>query len=168
MVRDKLLRALGLALAASVALSMPAGAQDSRVEIGGTAGWNLSDGVTFDGIIAGDGAVYNGIGPKDAFSWSANIGFYASEQVEVGFLFSQQRSILEVERHDHARDRRHERGQLPRLCRLQRRRLGHEGPALLPDRARGHALRRRAVHGRNEVRRDERELAVLEHLGRSG
>jgi hypothetical protein len=85
-----------MAMAGALALAVPVSAQDSRVEIGGTAGWNFSDGVTFDGIRAGDGNVYNEIGPKDSFSWSANIGFYATEQVEVGFLFSQQMSKLLV------------------------------------------------------------------------
>src|ERR1700752_2370648 len=42
---------------ASVGLlaAAPAQAQDPRIKIGGSAGWTLSDGVTFDGVIAGDG-----------------------------------------------------------------------------------------------------------------
>src|SRR5262245_59578636 len=60
--------ALGLLLAGS------AQAQDHRFEIGGTAGFSSSDGVTFSGVLAGDGNLYNGIEPKDSFSWSVNIG----------------------------------------------------------------------------------------------
>jgi opacity protein-like surface antigen len=78
-------------------VSGTAGAQDSRVEIGGSVGWTASDGVTFDGVIAGDGNIYTGIGPKDAFSYGLNLGFLVNENAEVGFLFSQQKSKLEVE-----------------------------------------------------------------------
>jgi hypothetical protein len=95
MLRQTVRNAAACALAA-LALAAPARAQDPRVEIGGTAGWTFSDGVTFDGVLAGDGNIYNGIEPKDSFSWSANIGFYASPNVEIGFLFAQQKSTLEL------------------------------------------------------------------------
>jgi len=71
-------------------------AEDPRVEIGASAGWTLSDGVTFDGVHAGDGNVYNSIEPKDSFSYNLNLGFYATPQVEVGFLFGQQKSTLQL------------------------------------------------------------------------
>ena len=71
-------------------------AQDPRVEIGASAGWTFSDGVTFDGVVAGDGNIYNAVEPKDAFSWGLNLGFLATPNVEVGFLFSQQKAQLEV------------------------------------------------------------------------
>jgi opacity protein-like surface antigen len=82
--------ALGLVLAGT------AQAQDPRVEIGASAGWTFSDGVTFDGVLAGDGNVYNSIEPKDSFSYSLNLGFFVTPNVEVGGLFSQQKSKLEV------------------------------------------------------------------------
>ncbi len=74
----------------------PAQAQDPRVEIGVGAGWTLSDGVTFQGVIGGDGNIYNEIGPKDSFSFNANIGFFVSETTEVGFLWGRQKTTLEV------------------------------------------------------------------------
>jgi len=74
----------------------PAQAQDARVEIGGSAGWTLSDGVTFDGVIAGDGNVYNSIEPKDSFSYNLHLGFLVNPNLEVGFLFGQQKSKLLV------------------------------------------------------------------------
>jgi opacity protein-like surface antigen len=95
MVRHTVRNAAACALAV-VALAATARAQDPRVEIGGTAGWTYSDGVTFDGVLANDGNIYNGIEPKDSFSWSANIGFYASPNVEIGCLCAQQKSTLEV------------------------------------------------------------------------
>src|SRR5262245_14211655 len=42
---------------AGLVAAAPVQAQDTRVEIGGGAGWTLSDGVTFSGVIAGDGNV---------------------------------------------------------------------------------------------------------------
>jgi opacity protein-like surface antigen len=77
-------------------MAAPAQAQDYRVELGGTAGWVFSDGVTFDGIIAGDGNLYNGIEPKDSFGYSLNLGYFVNDQTEVGFLFSQQKTTLTV------------------------------------------------------------------------
>jgi hypothetical protein len=79
-----------------LAMAGPAQAQDPRVEIGGTAGWTYSDGVTFSGVLAGDGNVYNGIEPKDSFSYSLNVGFLANPNLEIGFLFAQQKSTLQV------------------------------------------------------------------------
>jgi Outer membrane protein beta-barrel domain len=88
----------GLTGVAVLAMAMApfATAQDPRVEIGGSAGWTFSDGVTFDGVLAGNGNIYNSIEPKDAFSYNLNLGFFATPNVEIGFLFSQQRSKLEV------------------------------------------------------------------------
>jgi len=85
-----LLGALG-----ALALAGPARAQ-SRAELGASAGWTASDGVTFNGVVAGDGNIYNGIEPKDSFSYRLNLGFFATPQVEVGFLFGQQKSTLRV------------------------------------------------------------------------
>jgi hypothetical protein len=80
----------------ALALAAPALAQDRRVEIGGNVGWNFSDGVTFDGVLAGDGAIYDGIEPADAFSWGLDIGYFVTPSVQVGFLFSQQMSTMQV------------------------------------------------------------------------
>jgi opacity protein-like surface antigen len=95
MVRHTVRNAVVCAIGA-LALAATAHAQDPRVEIGGTAGWTFSDGVTFDGVHADDGNIYNGIEPKDSFSYSVNLGFYASPNVEIGFLFGQQKSTLQV------------------------------------------------------------------------
>ena len=81
---------------AGLVAAAPVQAQDTRVEIGGGAGWTLSDGVTFDGVIAGDGNVYNSIEPKDSFSYNLHLGYFVNPALEVGFLFSQQKSTLTV------------------------------------------------------------------------
>jgi len=76
-----------LALAATAAV-----AQEPKVEIGVMAGWTLSDGVSGDAVQGGDGLLYNSIEPKDSFSYSLNLGFFATPNIEVGGLFSQQKS----------------------------------------------------------------------------
>lgn len=80
----------------SLLVAGTARAQDSRVEIGADAGWTFSDGVTFDGVLAGDGNIYNSIEPKDSFSYGLHLGFLVNPNIEIGFLFSQQKSKLEV------------------------------------------------------------------------
>jgi hypothetical protein len=71
-------------------------AQEHRVEIVGSGGWTLSDGVTGDGVLAGDGGVYNSIDPKDAVSYSLELGFLVSENFEIGGLVSQQKSKMVI------------------------------------------------------------------------
>ena len=80
----------------SLAVAASAHAQDPRVEIGANAGWTFSDGVTFDGVLADDGNIYSGIEPKDSFSYSLSLGFLVNPNVEVGFMFGQQKSTLQV------------------------------------------------------------------------
>jgi outer membrane protein W len=82
--------------AVTLLLAGTARAQEHKIEIGGNAGWTKSDGVTFDGVRARDGNVYNGIEPKDAFSYNLTLGYLVNPQVEVGFLFGQQKSKLAV------------------------------------------------------------------------
>jgi opacity protein-like surface antigen len=77
------------ALAASTAW-----AQHPKVEIGAVAGWTLSDGVNGDAVRGGDGNLYNSIEPKDSFSYALDLGFFVSENIEIGGLFSQQKSNL--------------------------------------------------------------------------
>lgn len=80
----------------ALAVAEPLTAQDARVELSASAGWTLSDGVTFNGVIGGDGNVYNEIGPKDSVSFNATIGFHVTPQVEIGFLWARQQSKLEA------------------------------------------------------------------------
>jgi hypothetical protein len=87
MIRKTILAAALVAMAASTA-----SAQDPRVELSGTAGWTFSDGVNVGSI---DESPIQ-IGPKDAFSWGARLGFNVSPNVEVGFLFASQSTDLEA------------------------------------------------------------------------
>jgi hypothetical protein len=71
-------------------------AQGSSVELSAAAGWSFSDGVTGVGMaVPGVGTVYE-IDPKDAFSWGLRLGFMASENAEIGLLYNQQSTELEL------------------------------------------------------------------------
>jgi outer membrane protein W len=89
-------RAVGMAALFGLTAATAARAQDYRVEIGGSAGWTFSDGVTFEGVLAGDGNVYGGVDLKDSFSYNLNLGFFVNPMVEIGFLFAQQKSTLSL------------------------------------------------------------------------
>lgn len=82
-----------------VVMSTPAAvsAQSSRVEVSGIFGWTVSDGVDGQGILAGDGNIYDAVDVKDAFSWGFSVGILATENAEVGFLFSQQMSQMRLD-----------------------------------------------------------------------
>jgi outer membrane protein W len=85
----------GLAVAAAL-VCVPAAAQDMKGEISGFAGWTLSDGVTGGPLLAGDGAIYDEIGPKDSFSWGLTAGYFFNENWQFEFLYNQQSSTLEI------------------------------------------------------------------------
>ena len=87
MIRKTILMAGVVALAAATAQ-----AQDPRVELSGTAGWTFSDGVNVGSI--DDSPIT--VGPKDAFSWGARLGFNLTPNVELGFLFASQATDLEA------------------------------------------------------------------------
>jgi hypothetical protein len=84
--------AMVVALAGGVA-----SAQDARVELSGTAGWTWSDGVTGTTAVTVPGVgTFDRVDPKDAFSWGVRLGLLAGEKAEIGFLFSQQSTELEL------------------------------------------------------------------------
>lgn len=84
------------ALAVALVL-LPASANAQRVEASALFGWTLSDGVTGDPVLALDGNVYDTVDLEDGFSWGLSFGVNATENVEVGFLFSQQMSTLALD-----------------------------------------------------------------------
>ena len=91
-----MLRRLAVTTTFVALVASAAWAQDHRVEFGGSAGWTFSDGVTGDGVLALDGNLYNSIEPKDAFSYSLDIGFFVTPNIEIGGLFSQQKSKMVI------------------------------------------------------------------------
>ena len=91
MIRRTILTATMAALAAATV-----SAQDPRVEVSATAGWTFSDGVSGDGVTVPGVGSFDRIDPKDAFSWGLRLGFLVNENSEVGFLFNQQSTSLEI------------------------------------------------------------------------
>jgi opacity protein-like surface antigen len=71
-------------------------AQGSRVELSAAAGWSLSDGVTGIGVVVPGIGTVDKIDPKDAFSWGLRLGFMASEKAEIGLLYNQQSTEIEL------------------------------------------------------------------------
>ena len=91
------MRRMTLLMAVVVALAgAAASAQDSRVELTGTAGWTWSDGVSGAATTVPGVGTFDRVDPKDSFSWGARIGFLASENFEIGGLFGMQTSSLEL------------------------------------------------------------------------
>ena len=85
-----------VAMAAVAVLVSVAPALAQKVEVSGLVGWTLSDGVDGEPVLAGDGNLYDTVDLTDAFSWGLAVGFNATDNVEVGFLFGQQMSSLEL------------------------------------------------------------------------
>ncbi len=85
------LAVLGTAL--SVA---PAFAQEPRVTVDFTVGWSVADGVSGDPrVILGVGT-FDRVDPKDSFKWGFGVGALIGENAEVGFLYGQAASTLEI------------------------------------------------------------------------
>lgn len=81
---------------AAVLVAITAQAQDKRVEISGSAGWTFSDGVSGPGVKVGSFGTYTRIDPLNAFSWGARVGFLLGGNSEVGLLFNQESSDLDI------------------------------------------------------------------------
>ncbi len=73
---------------------VPAFAQ-ARAELGITLGWTFADGVSGDTRII-QGNAYDRIDPKDSFGWGFDVGAFVGPNAQVGFIFSNQPSTLEI------------------------------------------------------------------------
>lgn len=76
--------------------SEPADGRMPRVEFGARLGWMLADGVSGDEVVAGDGNTYDRVDPQDSASVGFSIGVFATENVEIEFLFARQPTTLEA------------------------------------------------------------------------
>jgi len=85
---------IAFAACALMLASAPAFAQ--KAEVGVTFGWVISDGVDFGTSVVAPGGVYSRVDPKDSFGWGIDLGFFVGPNAEVGFLYGQQLSTLEV------------------------------------------------------------------------
>jgi opacity protein-like surface antigen len=80
---------------ATVVMASPAWAQEKRVEVSALVGWTFADGVEGQSVITPSG-IFDRVDPKDSFKWGLGVGFLATENAEVGFLFGQQMTTLQA------------------------------------------------------------------------
>ena len=88
-------RTLLLAVFVSM-MAVPTFAQPPKAEVGVIVGWVFSDGVSGDNFRAGDGNLYNRVDPKDSFGWGIDIGVFVGPNAEVGFIYTDQPTTLQV------------------------------------------------------------------------
>ena len=82
-------------LALTAAFAAPALAQDKRVEVGVLFGWTFADGVEGQTVVTPSGA-FDRVDPQDSAKWGLSLGFLVTPNAEVGFLFGQQMTKLEL------------------------------------------------------------------------
>jgi len=82
--------------AATIVAAPSVFAQEHRGEVGFDIGWTFSDGVDGQGVHALDGNIYDRVDPKDSAKWGLHGGGYIGPNAEVGFMYSQQLSTLEL------------------------------------------------------------------------
>src|SRR5436190_16205758 len=87
-----------LVVLATLVWAAPALAQQPKVELSVLFGWTVSDGVSGDPVVTGDGEIYDQIDPKDSQKWGLMGGVLLGEygNAEVGFMYSQQLSTLQL------------------------------------------------------------------------
>ena len=134
-----------LVFAVSIAAT-PAFAQAPKAEVGVFAGWVYSDGVSGDNFRAGDGNIYNRVDPKDSFGWGIDIGVFVGPNAEVGFIYANQPTTLQISGTTHERRGRPVHSNLPRLLWLQLGRAWCWRASVLHVRPWRHELQRRLVH----------------------
>jgi hypothetical protein len=89
------LRKIILLAGLSVAFASSVWAQDVRVEITPFVGYTFSEGFNVDPVRVG-GETFTKVNPVSAVSYGVSLGFFVTEDVEVGFQFAQQGSVLEA------------------------------------------------------------------------
>ena len=74
--------------------AVPAFAQ--KAEVGVTFGWVYADGVSGNTYIVPGVGSFSRIDPKDSFGWGIDVGVFVGPNSEVGFLYGNQATTLEV------------------------------------------------------------------------
>jgi hypothetical protein len=70
-------------------------AQDKRFEVNPFFGYSMSDGVTTDPFIL-NGVPYDAVNVASGLSYGVQFGYFATENAEVGFLWSRQESTFQT------------------------------------------------------------------------
>ena len=94
MNKSQFLAIVSLTQLTFLAMASPSFSQDKRVEINPFFGYSFSDGVTVDPIPIG-GEIYDEVNPKSGMAFGVGFGVYVNENMEVGFLWARQDSVLE-------------------------------------------------------------------------
>jgi outer membrane protein W len=84
-------------MVAVLVLSAGSAMAQGKVEISGLVGWTFSDGVTGSAVRAPDGNTYDAVDLKDSMNWGLMFGVMANPNLEIGFMFNQQMSALQLE-----------------------------------------------------------------------
>jgi hypothetical protein len=87
---------LGLMIAVLVLGSAAAATAQSKVEASILGGWTMADGVTGGPVTVADGNAYDVVALDDSPTWGASLGVNVTNNIEVGFLFLQQLSGMEL------------------------------------------------------------------------
>jgi len=87
---------IGMGILGTLLAVTPARAQDSTVTVDFTAGWTFSDGVHGDSYLIPGVGTFDRVDPKDSFKWGLGAGVLLGQHGEVGFLFGQQLSKLQI------------------------------------------------------------------------
>jgi hypothetical protein len=87
---------IALATFVITALAAPPAFAQARADVGVWGGFTLSDGVSGNAFLAGDGNVYDRVDPKDGGSWGFNVGFLVGDNAEVGFMYGHEFSTLQI------------------------------------------------------------------------
>jgi Outer membrane protein beta-barrel domain len=85
---------IALMAGALMLASAPAFAQ--KGEVGIFAGWVFADGVSGNSVVVPSVGTFNRIDPKDSFGWGFDVGVFVGPNAEVGFMYSQQPTKLQV------------------------------------------------------------------------
>jgi hypothetical protein len=89
-----MLKRITFAACALMLASAPAFAQ--KAEVGVTFGWVFADGVSGNTYVVPGVGTFSRIDPKDSFGWGIDLGFFIGPNAEVGFLYSNQPTTLQV------------------------------------------------------------------------
>ena len=162
-----MLKRFSLTVFMLLSATMPALAQSPKAEVGVFAGWVFSDGVTASTsyVVPGVGT-FDRVDPKDTFGWGFDVGVMVGPNGEVGFMYTQQPTILQaggtttkdigdLSTHTYHGTYTYNFGE-----------SDEQDPSIPDGWLRRDELRRRQLHARQRRDGDDlRPVAVLEHMG---
>jgi outer membrane protein W len=91
-----MLRRIVLLVSLAMLVTVPSFAQAPKAEVGVTIGGAVVSGVRSSSPVVVPQGSFDTIGPKNSFIWAADVGIFLGPNAEVGFIYSQQPSKLQV------------------------------------------------------------------------